>query len=36
MTDYSKLFKEMGLEAAEAHADAMEAMDRLLKLVEKT
>lgn len=35
MTDYSKLFKEMGLEAAEAHADAMEAMDRLLKLVEK-
>lgn len=35
MKDYSKLFKEMGLEAAEAHADAMEAMDRLLKLVEK-
>lgn len=33
--DYSKLFKEMGLEAAEAHADAMEAMDRLLKLLEK-
>ena len=33
-TDYSKLFKEMGLEAAEAHADAMEAMDRLLKLTE--
>ena len=32
--DYSKLFKEMGLEAAEAHADAMEAMDRLLKLLE--
>lgn len=33
--DYSKLFTEMGLEAAEAHSDAMEAMDRLLKLVEK-
>lgn len=33
--DYSKLFKEMGIEAAEAHADAIEAMDRLLKLVEK-
>lgn len=33
--DYSKLFKEMGVEAAEAHADAIEAMDRLLKLVEK-
>lgn len=33
--DYSRLFKEMGLEAAEAHADAMEALARLLKLVEK-
>lgn len=33
--DYSKLFKEMGLEAAEAHADAMEAMNRLLNLLEK-
>lgn len=33
--DYSGLFKEMGLEAAEAHADAMEALARLLKLVEK-
>ena len=33
--DYSKLFKEMGLGAAEAHADAMEAMDRLLHLLEK-
>lgn len=33
--DHSKLFKEMGIEAAEAHADAIEAMDRLLKLVEK-
>lgn len=33
--DYSKLFKEMGPEAAEAHADAMEAMDRLLNLLEK-
>lgn len=35
ITDYLKLFKEMGPEAAEAHADAMEAMDRLFKLVEK-
>jgi len=34
-TDHSKLFKEMGLEAAEAHADAMEAMGRLLKLIAK-
>ena len=33
--DHSKLFKEMGIEAAEAHADAIKAMDRLLKLVEK-
>ncbi len=33
--DHSKLFKEMGVEAAEAHADAIKAMDRLLKLVEK-
>lgn len=33
--DHSKLFKEMGVEAAEAHADAINAMDRLLKLVEK-
>lgn len=33
--DYSRLFKEMGLEATEAHADAMEALARLLKLVEK-
>lgn len=33
--DYSRLFKEMGLEAAEAHTDAMEALARLLKLVEK-
>ena len=33
--DYSKLFKEMGFEAAEAHADAMEALARLSKLVEK-
>lgn len=33
--DYSRLFKGMGLEAAEAHADAMEALARLLKLVEK-
>ncbi|MDY4988649.1 MAG: hypothetical protein SO105_03790, partial [Ellagibacter isourolithinifaciens] len=34
-TDYSKLFKEMGPEAVEAHTDAMEAMGRLLKLIEK-
>ena len=34
-TDHLKLFKEMGLEAAEAHADAMEAIGRLLKLIEK-
>lgn len=33
--DHSKLFKEMGVEAAEAHAYAIKAMDRLLKLVEK-
>lgn len=33
--DHSKLFKEMGIEAAEAHADTIKAMDRLLKLVEK-
>ena len=33
--DHSNLFKEMGIEAAEAHADAIKAMDRLLKLVEK-
>lgn len=33
--DHSKLFKEMGIEAAEAHADAIKAIDRLLKLVEK-
>ena len=34
-TDYSKLFKEMGPEAVEAHTGAMEAMGRLLKLIDK-
>lgn len=34
-TDYSKLFKEMGPEAVEAHTSAMETMGRILKLIDK-
>lgn len=33
--DYANLFNEMGPAAAEAHSDAMEAIGRLIKLVEK-